>query len=417
MKKSTFIILFSFLSFHFVFAQNDSAQVNIEQRLDKIEKAISKRNKLNVSGYIQAQFQHGERDASLDVGGKNENSEHSFSRVGVRRGRVKLTYEEKILSGVFQLDLTEKGISVKDVYLNVKDPWLKSNALRAGLFLSPFGAENNYSSSTRESPERSNIFRTLFPDEYNFGAMLSLQAPQSSNWSILKLDFAAISGNASKIEIDSRIDIIGRLTAKKKLNNQFSLSGGISYYNGSSYQGNDSIYKMKENAFVLNEYNNKGKYAKREYFGVDIQSELSTSLGKSSLRAEYLFGSQPSVEDNSRTMNNSSLPIYHTYIRSFRGGYAMFSQTIGKLPLAASVRYDWYDPNIDVSGSQAGINGTSSADLSKQTLGFGLIWDAMKSLRLMAYYEIVKNETSENSPSFQQDREDNVFTMRLQYKF
>ncbi|MCD7916396.1 MAG: hypothetical protein LUG96_14820 [Tannerellaceae bacterium] len=152
----------------------------LQQKTELLEDAIISLKKLKVSGYIQTQYQYGQKDASLKVGSANENMEDAFNRIGIRRGRIKFTYEEGIASGVFQLDITEKGVSFKDAYLNVKDPWVGTNALRAGVFDRPFGYEISYSSSRRESPECSTVFQTLFPDERDLGAMLILQPAKFS---------------------------------------------------------------------------------------------------------------------------------------------------------------------------------------------------------------------------------------------
>lgn len=140
--------------------------------------------KLRVSGYIQGQYQWGQQDASLSVGAENENPDKSFSRIGVRRGRIRFTYDATpLMQGVFQIDVTEANggtVGFKDVYLNIKDPWINTLQLRAGIFNRPFGYELSYSSSRRESPERSTIVRTLFPDERDVGAMVILQPSEGS---------------------------------------------------------------------------------------------------------------------------------------------------------------------------------------------------------------------------------------------
>ncbi len=91
---------------------------------------------------------------------------------------------------------------------------------------------------------------------------------------------------------------------------------------------------------------------------------------------------------------------------------------MGIIPLSAVVKYDWYDQNSKVSGDEIGfLNNTSKGDLSFNTLGFGLIWKINKDLRATAYYEILKNELSQNLSGYDVDKKDNLFTLRLQYKF
>jgi Phosphate-selective porin len=370
-----------------------------------------------VSGYVQSQYQWGEQDASLKVGTPNENPEESFERLGIRRGRIKFTYEESIASGVFQLDMTEKGVGIKDAYLNVRDPWGGTTAFTTGVFDRPFGNEISYSSSRRESPERSTIFQTLFPDERDLGAMIALQAAKTSPWNFLKLEAGLFAGNGIKQETDNRKDFIGHLSANKSEKN-IGVAGGISYYNGSVYQGTANVYEMSGNGFVLKDSpGNMGRFARREYIGIDAQFSMNNVWGATQLRAEYLFGRQPGASSGSKSPNSSVLPASDTYIRNFSGGYAILVQNLGKLPFAAVLKYDWYDPNAQVSGNDIGLNRTAKGDVAQSTFGFGMLWNLNASLRLQAYYEINKNEKTENLAGYGSDRGDNVFTLRMQYKF
>ena len=371
------------------------------------------------SGYIQSQYQYGEKDAALKVGTSNENPEESFNRIGIRRGRFKLTATDgKLASGVFQVDVTEKGVGFKDAYLNLKDPWFNTIQLRAGIFDRPFGNEISYSSSRRESPERSTLFQTLFPEERDLGAMLILQPAKTSVWNILKLEAGLFAGNGIKQETDSRKDFIGHLSLAKTVGNAFSYGLGASYYNGGVYQGTEKVYTLNDRKFVLDESEtNKGGFAKREYVGFDFQVAIASSLGITQLRAEYLFGQQPGLSGSSKSPNASALPAADTYIRNFSGAYAIFVQDLGALPLSAVVKYDFYDPNTEVSGDEIGKEGTSKTDLSFNTLGLGVLWKISNAFRLQAFYEINKNETSANVSGRNEDLKDNVFTLRLQYKF
>ena len=372
---------------------------------------------LKISGYIQTQYQWGEEDASLNVGTPNEKADESFSRIGIRRGRIKFAYEEGVASGVFQLDMTEKGVGIKDAYLNVKDPWTKAFALKAGIFDRPFGNEISYSSSRRESPERSAIFQALFPGERDMGVSLTVQPSEKSALHFLKLEAGLFAGNGIKQETDSRKDFIGHLSADKKLG-FIEIGGGVSYYNGSVYQGTENVYHMNGDAFIFNSSpDNKGKFAEREYVGFDGQISLKTGMGTTQLRAEYLFGEQPTKAGNINSPNESSLPTHDTYIRNFNGGYVIFIQGLGSLPVYTVLKYDWYDPNTKVSKNNIGLKNTSKGDIAYKNFGFGILWNVNSSLRLQAYYEINKNEKSANLANYNEDLKDNKFTLRLQYKF
>jgi len=375
-------------------------------------------NKLNVSGYIQAQYQYGEKEASLKVGGANENAEKSFNRFGVRRGRMKFTYEEGVAVGVFQLDITEKGVGLKDAYLQVKDPLWGTNSLKAGVFDLPFGYEISYSSSRRESPERSTVFQKLFPDLRDLGAMLTLQAHRNSPWYILKLEAGLFAGNGLRPEIDSKKDFIGHLSVNKIFGNYMSLSGGVSYYHGGVYQGSEKVFTMDGNRFAVNDNaDNKGKFAKREYFGVDLKCSVMSVAGVTQITGEYLWGTQPGTSSSNDGPKFTTLPTGDTYMRNFTGGYVMLVQDLEHIPWSAVLKYDWYNPNTKVSGNEIGENGTGKADLSQNTIGFGMLWRATNAIRLQTCYEINTNEKSQNVSGYHEDRKDNVFTLRLQYKF
>ncbi len=404
-----------------VLAQEESEispMEQVEQRLQNLEESIELQKKLKVSGYIQTQLQYGESNASLKVGAANEKTDNSFWRMGIRRGRIKFTYIEGIASGVFQLDITEKGVGLKDAYLNLKDFWSGTNAIRAGIFDRPFGYEISYSSSVRESPERSMVFQTLFPDERDLGAMVVLQASKTSPWNFLKLEGGLFAGNGIKSDTDNKKDFIGRLSANKSLGNWAKWGIGVSAYFGNVYQGTENVYTMEGNAFVLNNNaNNKGQFAKRQYFGIDAQANIISTLGMTKLHAEYLMGTQPGGKTGSKSPNASTLPTSDTYIRDFNGGYVMLVQDLGSLPISAIVKYDWYDPNVNVSGNEVGNNGTDKGDVAYNTFGFGLLWRATHAIRLQAYIDLIKNEKSDSLDSFNQDIKDNIFTVRLQYKF
>lgn len=420
--KRISILISSLLLCSAAFAQQQEPEQTpiekLELQTSALEDVVKTLQKFKVSGYIQTQFQWGEKAAGLKVGTANENPENPFSRVGIRRGRIKFVYEEGLASGVFQLDVTEKGVSFKDAYLSVKDPWVGTNSLKAGIFDRPFGYEISYSSSRRESPERSTIFQTLFPDERDLGGMLTLQAAKTSPWNILKLEAGLFAGNGIKQETDSRKDFIGHLALAKTFGSESKLGVGVSYYNGTVYQGTSKVYKMNGSKFELNDdASNVGEYAKREYIGFDAQYNIVSVMGMTQLRGEYLMGSQPGAKSNSKSPNASALPTGDTYLRDFSGGYVMLVQDLGKLPLSAVVKYDLYDPNTEVSGDEIGLNGTDKGDVAYNTMGVGMLWRASNSIRLQAYYEFVNNEKSINLKGYDDNIKDNVFTLRLQFKF
>ncbi len=389
----------------------------LEERTADLEKDMAAARKVSISGYFQMQYQWGQKDASLKVGDKNHTDE-AFNRIGIRRGRIKIAYREKIVSGEFEVNMTEKGLSLTDAYIVLKDPWVNSLQLGGGVFNRPFGFEVAYSSSSLESLERSMVVQTLFPEERDLGGMVVLQAPAESPWSIVKLEAGLFAGNGIKLETDNKRDFIGHLSVAKECGRHFSFGAGVSYYYGYVYQGTTKVYTMADDGFVLSDREaNRGAFAMRRYVGFDARMSVKSAIGRSSLYAEYIFGRQPGTESGSMSPNSSKLPDSDTYLRDFGGGYVMFVHDIADTPVSVVLKYDWYDPNTRIAGNAIGANHTGKADIAMDRWGFGALWQINKRVRVAAYYELNRNETSANLDGMARDLKDNVFTFRLQYKF
>lgn len=371
--------------------------------------------RLKLSGYVQAQYQKADTAGMSSVAGGNFGAGID-NRFAVRRGRIKLAYTYENALAVMQVDITEKGVGIKDAYLSLTEPWLNALTLTGGVFDRPFGYEISYSSSTRETPERSRMFQTLFPGERDLGVKLTLQAPKSSNWNFLKLEVGLLNGNGINVETDSYKDVVARLSAGKVSGNERLKWGlGASYYKGGFAATTTTMYTLQSDngmlAFMPKTVNAFYKM-KREYVGFEGQMGYDWTLGITQLRAEYLMGIQPTG----------------AYSRSFNGYYVYLIQNLMQTPFQAVVRYDVYDPNTKVSGHQIGAIPTTGvatgpADIAYSTLGVGVNYRFNSNVKIMAYYDWVRNETTSNlrNPStltdLSADRKDNVFTLRVQYKF
>jgi hypothetical protein len=415
----------------------------LEQRTQVLENAVKSLQKIKVSGYIHAQYQFAQTDADgmnfklAKARNAYETSElKDYGRFGLRRGRVKFTYEDGIASGVVQIDVTEKGIDdngrnvvmFKDIYLQVKDPWMGTNMLKAGVFERPFGFEIAYSSSRRESPERSRIFQTIFPDERDLGFSLTLQPAKTHPLNILKFEGGLFAGNGIRPQISSKMDFIGRLSVLKPVGSDVSIGAGVSAYLGGVLQtGDPRIFVMKNKEWVVDNdnENNIGKYAKRQYIGFDAQFNVMTAAGLTQIRGEYIFGEHAQNEAGSWNYKFVGIQTGPVYMRKINGGYAILTQDVEKTPFTFVAKYDWYNPNTQISGNDI----ANSRELNMSNIGLGIYWRINPALRLTAYYDIVKNETTNQLPDtkdeagkitaygWDKDRKDNVFTLRLQYKF
>ncbi|NDP20115.1 MAG: hypothetical protein GZ091_03405 [Paludibacter sp.] len=443
MKFKTIVIALGLISSTFVFSQEEEKidTLNVlDQRVTSLEDAAVTNKKLKISGYIQTQWQSSQVDSlgkssqDMKVGaGKAASETTDINRFGIRRGRIKVAYDDSGYQGVLQFDLTEKGLALKDAYLVLVDPFVGFLSLKGGVFDRPFGYEISYSSSRRESPERSRIFQTLFPDERDLGAMLILQAPKTSPWNVLKLEGGLFAGNGIAQDNNNKKDFIGHLSYNKLLTSNIKVGLGASYYLGSVAETNKYIYSVNAGAFSVDSLSNikKDGYAKRQYIGFDGQISVNSIFGLTTIRGEYLFGIQPSNSANSSspktgniagTDNLNTTGGTDTYIRNMTGGYVHFIQDIADTKHSIVVKYDWFDPNTDITGSQIGVGKkTSKADISYSTLGLGYMYRMNNNVRIMVYYDIVSNEKvniiSSSLKGYSANLADNLVTVRLQYKF
>jgi hypothetical protein len=413
---------------HSVQAQENAGMVTY-QEFEQLQSDNTLAKKFKITGYVQMQYQKADTAGIASYAGGNFSSAVD-NRMTIRRGRVKFAYDNEGAQAVMQFDITEKGLGIKDAYLVYTEPWSNTFSLTGGVFDRPFGFEISYSSSTRETPERSRIFQTLFPGERDLGAKLTIQAPKISYWNFIKLDLGLFNGNGIAVETDSYKDFIGHLSVTKVSSDEKMKWGlGVSYYDGGFAAVTTKSYSMTEVSGVkvfTSEDITKGGKTRRQYLGLDGQFSYDWAPGITQIRAEYLAGSQPGTGASSSSLTAAASG--DVFNRRFSGLYVYFIQNILESPLQAVVKYDLYDPNTEVSGNEIGLTATgatatNAADVKYSTLGLGLNYRLTPNMKVMAYYDIVTNETTSNIVStstlsdLSNDRKDNVFTLRLQYKF
>lgn len=403
---------------------------------------VDQLKKIKLSGYVQAQYQSADQDGVKSFAG-GDFPALSHSRFMVRRGRIKVNYDNDLTQGVLQLDITEKGLGVKDAYLSMKEPWMKAVSLTAGVFDRPFGFEISYSSSSRETPERSRLFQTLFPGERDLGAKIEIN-PQEGFLSYFNFKGGVFAGNGIAGETDNHKDFIGRLGFTLPLEDiGLAIDGGLSGYFGKVRLDNPSSSTTKEyalengalvsrnvtttttpKAYELHSRTPAVKTDKdyeRTYIGGDVQLYYDLPvLGGFSLRGEYIQGTQPGTSSSSSAYRAGGGDLY---IRNFSGYYVNYVQNIG-LRNQFVAKYDVYDPNTDVKGDQIGLGNAkfTSADIRYSTLGLGWIFHYDSNTKFVFYYDMVKNEkvsagAANSLAAFKNDLKDNVFTFRIQYKF
>lgn len=427
-------------------AQTESPIDTLTNRVNIMNGDLDVMKRLKVTGYMQPQYQVADSSGVGSYAGGDFGSGLN-KRFAMRRGRVKFTYDFSNTQFVVQLDGSEKGVVVTDVYGKYTEPWLNAFSIQAGMFNRPWGYEIPISSSVRESPERARWSQTLFPGERDLGVMAGFQMPKTSRWNFLSLNVAMVNGTGrTASDFDYQKDLIAHLGLSKNIaKEKIKLGLGASYYSGGIRQFTKYVYSYGTNSSGVKTYvvdsasTNKDGIAGRSYIGADLQFVYESPIGTTTLRGEFIQGQQPVPGNSNSTSPSTVTPTTSqsistsssgalslkttttypdTYIRNVQGFVAYFVQNIKAIKSGIVVKYDMYDPNTDVSASDIGVSGSklNKADIAYTTLGFGYLFYINASTKLCLYRDLVTNESTKLA-GWSQDLQDNVWTFRLQFKF
>lgn len=431
MKKLALFFVFSL----FVNALHSQFLMDMVDTTKDVGKGLlsiyKKFDQIRIGGYIQPEYQVAQEKGIKSYAG-GDFPENVSNRFLIRRGRIRFEYakfndEHKAsVQFVFQFDGTERGVFIRDFWGRYFENKLELFSFSMGMFARPFGYEVNLASSDRESPERGRMSQILMKTERDLGAMVSFE-PRKKNHPLafLKLDLGFFNGPGltAPADYDSYKDIISRISIKPiHLSSSILFSTGVSWLEGGFMQNTPNIYRMQSDPngdknFILDSSStNIGKKNPRRYYGADAQIKIKNRWGFTELRGEYIFGQQTSTFGSSETP--SALLQEPAFIRRFNGAYFYFIQNIINPRHQLCLKYDWYDPNTDLTGRQIGMTGshTGAADIKYSTLGFGYNFYCNENLKLVLWCDIVKNEST-MLPEYADDLKDNVFTVRLQFRF
>ena len=442
MTKKKITILFGGLLLGIAtFAQDQTTfEEQTKQRLSILEDKSSA-NKLQLSGYIQFDTKYTQNsDNILNSEGfidwdKTKNLDTWVD--DIRRARLKGVYSAPYGKATLEFNISPfsigsskvSGVSLKNAFIQTYIPSYEFISLTTGVFERPFGYELSYSSSTMETAERSIACQALLPGEQDLGAKLTLTG-KSGFLTRFTLDAGLFTGNGLSSDGPTNVHsnkkhFIGRLAYKQHFD-KFSLSGGISYYNGDYFVKGDLGTGKGTLAFWDNDAK---KYlqtingsdtvfsTKRKYFGADVQAFAHTEIGSTSFRAELYTGQQPTTGGWGNWRSNSDGTVNNNgdnKVYNFTGFYVLLVQDIWTTKHSLVFRYDMFDPNTKVKGDEI----KSKDDLNKSVLSIGYLYRASVNLRILIDYDIVSNETSKEIKGWKKnDRRDNILTLRLQYKF
>lgn len=382
-------------------------------------------HEITITGYLQTQYQKAQSAGILSFSG-GDFAKNSSERFMIRRGRLKIDRVDKYSSIVFQIDATQNGVQLMDAFIQFHKPGTKRFLFTAGLFNRPFGYSIVYSSGYRDFPERARVFQTLMPRERDLGAMISYRPNKALKFITAELAVINGSGHSAR-DYDSKKDIVGNLGFKfdSLANKKLHIGFGGSVYKGFVRSDTETYLTLQNNTYVKNtSADNVNWYAKRDYYGANLQIRYDNTFGSSSLKAEYISGTQPGVGASSSitgpvaSTSFSAQPATDLYLRSFSGYYIWFTQQIAKTHLTALVGYDVYDPNKHLNEKEIGTANsfTTAGDIKFSTLGYGLTYLINPRLKLTVYNEHVVNDRTQ-LPQYIDDLKDDVFTTRLQYRW
>ncbi|MDN3586772.1 porin [Pedobacter aquatilis] len=399
---------------------------------------ISKKyGSLSFSGYLQPQFQVAQSNGALSEYQGGNFGENTSNRFRLRRGRLRADYmmltEEGAPSTYFvlQFDGTEQGVAIRDFWGRYYENKWKILYVTLGLSGRPFGNELQLSSSVREAPERGRMSQILMKTERDLGVTFTLNPRwKDAKLKNIVLDLGIYNGQglAGPAEFDNSKDFIFRLSHKPYVIKSIPLSiaGGVSTLQGGLNHRLPVSYKMENvnNLWSMvkdSSVNTINAVAPRRYYGADLQLASTLESWKSELRAEIISGLQTGTATTSTTPgsfpvdNNSKALPYYT--RNFTGAYVTFVQTLNSTDNQLILKYDYYDPNSKVKGMEVNpLQGLSPADVRFDTFGVGFLHHFNPHFKAVLYYDMIKNESTQIM-GYQNDRKDNVLTLRTQFYF
>ena len=342
--------------------------MGVEDRITNAENDLAKLTKIKLSGYIQAQWENYENSAA-----------YPYNYFSLRRVRLKVQYEP--VNGVIfvlQPDFVPGNITLKDAYVRVNEPWLKTFSLWAGQFNRP-DYEVEYSSSSREVPERSRVIRAIYPGERAIGVKLEA-APQNipllfqlasfnGNENLTIKDAAGVNINTTNKDFDPFKDIMARLVYTVKLGNFGALDLGANGYYGKLRATSDTVLKSD---YTVDKPVKVGSALNRNWIGGELRLYMDI-WGGMAIRSEWIYGinafpgysgtvtvtsPETSTISGDTLIFNALTTTTTSYLpnirRNFTGGYIYLVKNIGKRHQVA-FRWDYYDPNTALKGDEIGL--------------------------------------------------------------
>ena len=443
MKTQIRTALFSLAT---VFATSASAEVNV----DTLKSFVDALAKTKVSGFLQGRYEY-----ALDTSTLDAKSSQLQGRFTIKRGRVIVSNEGTLGDFSVQVQYAEDGIKLIDAYASAYDP-TKSVRLRMGSQVLPFGWEvGQWGSAGMEVLERSLAEQSLLNGEHDIGAVLALTAKDdflqyldvkvgvfNGTMNVVGLPILGSSANgASQTDFDDGKAFTGRVGFKvpQKLIG-LDLSGGVSYYYDILTSAQDTVIDFAGQLSNTNgtshiSVGNVRKDLDKSLLGVDLQAGGKfTDLGASVLRGELYTGTNVAQSSGAvfdpyssslPTSAAASVATNKAYVRNALGWYVLLAQSLG--PVQVAGRFEQYDPNTDVGGSDIGVKAnTAAADIAWTQLSGAVSYNLSGNVKLTVEYDHKTNEhigkafaykAGTDSRNYTGDVQNDKATFQLQTKF
>jgi len=325
--------------------QEEAATIRAEAAI-KTQEELARKKKFNVegkskidlSGYIQAQYVVDDASGSADTG---------------RVRRVRLDFRGKIKNVGWRVQTDAYPVRLLDAYLDYPVSFLN---LRVGQFKVPFGLENLESSPKLDTIERAQISERLVPGRdlpsasgRDIGLQLSGEfAPQGTKI----LDYAVGIFNGQGIntsDADEKKDLVARIVFSPPVEVLKGLSIGAAYYTGNwDYERKKTRFVLDKTTVTVNDSLIVDDWLTRE---TRTGFELTYLRGPLSIKGEYITGKDKGT-GISGTGTNEKWDSSKERTIDRLGWYAQIGYKLKELvPLDLEIvaKYDSYDPDTNLS--------------------------------------------------------------------
>jgi phosphate-selective porin len=328
-----------------------------EGKLETVVNQVTALRRVLFSGYVQARYESFEN---------SEAGTGTVDRFTVRRARLVTAARPANAVGVrLQLDAVSSAgnppssqpstttVQVKDAWIDWF-PWqdpLAGPTFTIGQMKWPFGFEVTQSSGVRETPERANWSRRLFPDERDRGAKIASTAGKPLFWEWGLYNGTGINTNDN----NNNKDTVGRI--RYSFGQMLDL--GVSGYFGKAFEpaSGTGAAAVPARSFVKNRY------------GADFELFLPWGM---QVRGEF-------VQGRGRQVVGAGAPLG----RNPRGWDAQINYNLGTKNVLVA-KYDWFDEDLDAANRPGKISAWN----------LGIIRYLDPALRVKLFYQI--NEEQRN---------------------